>query len=430
MATKTITFDLRPLQIGHENRGIGMVVKSVLENLPDDEITYLFYMFDKSNPIKKLGIKVSTNNYQLVQTPTLKHEIKTPRDFIDGLKMTFHTFKPLRKYRPDAFVQFDISLGIPRWRKLKKYTVGYDLIPMIMRDEYLPSPISALRSRENFTPLQLLAALLAAPFHPRKVKHALYKGLGRLKSFLRNSYHLTRYKRSLLLYKKVDGVFCISKATKQSFQRLLHISDEKLFDFPLAPVLSKTSSNVVADKVKKPYILYIGGTDDRKRVQDIVHAFNIVRGRGTDLRLVLAGNEFRKADTIPNLTLRHAVLTSPYEKDIILTGFVNDAEKLGLYQNALAFVFSSAYEGFGLPLLEAAVMGCPVIAYDNSSISELATSGSALLVETGNFRGIAKSIPILLDEQKRTALTEKAKGIAQQYTWDNSVDILLKTVNR
>lgn len=430
--SKIICFDLRPLQIGHENRGIGMVVKSVLENLPDDDTKYLFYAFKKNNPIKSLGIKVGTKNYKIVYSPTLKHEVKKLPDMIDGIKMMHHTFKPLKKYRPDAFVQFDAYLGVPKWRHTKKYVVGYDLIPMIMRNEYLPSPISALRINRRINLLSIIPGILTFPFHLRKAGIVLRKIKMRVRKYLRSSYHLTRYKHSSRVYKKVDGILCISKATKKSFKDLLHIKEEKLFDLPLAAVISdaKTSSKV-AEKIEKPYIFYIGGTDDRKRVQDIIHAYNIARGRGANIRLVLAGNEFKKLNLIPNLILRHAIFSSPYREDIILAGFVNDAEKLDLYKNALAFVFASAYEGFGLPVLEAAEMNCPVIAYDNSSISELASNDSAILVETGDFVGIAKAIERLLSEKTLgEELAAKAKIKSAKYGWVATTKNLLSIVSR
>ena len=68
---KTVCLDLRALQIGHQNRGIGMYIKSVLEHLPEDpDIYYLFYCFENTNPVQDLGI--STNvNYTLVLRPSL-----------------------------------------------------------------------------------------------------------------------------------------------------------------------------------------------------------------------------------------------------------------------------------------------------------------------------------------------------------------------
>src|SRR5690606_38930870 len=89
--------------------------------------------------------------------------------------------------------------------------------------------------------------------------------------------------------------------------------------------------------IKKPYLFYVGGVDSRKQVEHIIYAFNIARGRGLDANLVLAGNEFKKPEHIPNEKVRNAILSSPYRDDIQLVGFINDAEKKYLYSNADCF---------------------------------------------------------------------------------------------
>jgi hypothetical protein len=93
---RTIAFDLRPLQIGHENRGIGMVIKSILVNLEDNENTYLFYIFDKSNPLKEAGITPRLKHYEMVETPSLKTVVGSPKDIIAAVKLAYHKFRALK----------------------------------------------------------------------------------------------------------------------------------------------------------------------------------------------------------------------------------------------------------------------------------------------------------------------------------------------
>ncbi len=80
--SKTICFDIRCLQIGHESRGIGMHVKSLLEHLPKNNngVKYVLYAFDKNDPIKTLEINMPAP-YELITTPTVKKSIDSPRDF-------------------------------------------------------------------------------------------------------------------------------------------------------------------------------------------------------------------------------------------------------------------------------------------------------------------------------------------------------------
>src|SRR5579864_281068 len=105
----TICFDLRALQIGHEKRGIGMYIASVLEHLDDTENDYIFYAFDKNDPVQALGLKLPIS-YRLVQTPTIKTQLNAPGDSLHLYKLIYHSFARLRPLKPAVFVQFDFTL--------------------------------------------------------------------------------------------------------------------------------------------------------------------------------------------------------------------------------------------------------------------------------------------------------------------------------
>lgn len=383
-----ICFDLRALQIGHENRGIGMYIRSMLEHLPDDGNRYLLYVFDKSNPVEKLELKI---RYELVTTPTINTIADSPSNIIGLLKLINHRFKPLKKYRPDIFIQPDFTLGIPRWRNTKTYVIGYDLIPLIFKNDYLPSV-------------------------PHVWAHTAGKK-AKVRAAFRSIYYQFKYRQHYKVYKRASKVFCISRNTKDSFSRILNIDPESLVSIPLAPVLPKTRPDYsIAKKIYKPYIFYVGGTDARKNIKDIVFAFNIARGRGCDIKLVLAGNEFKEVGKIPDLLGRNAIMDSPYNEDIVLAGFITNEQKLGLYKRALAFVSTSRYEGFGLPIVEAMASDCPVLAYDNSSIPE-AAGNAARLIPTDNRVELAKAILELQDANYRNVLIKKGRQQAKNFSW-------------
>lgn len=380
-----------------------MVIKSILENISDDENKYIFYIFDKNNPLEALNIKPQLS-YEIVTTKTLKTEIKKPIDFIFTLRLLFHRFSKLRAYQPDAFVQFDFMLGLPTWRKTRTYTFAYDLIPLIMKREYLPSPTFAWNHKVGRTRAKLKAAVRAA-------------------------YYAIKYSYTYRTYTKSDSIISISKSTSESFSKHLGIDGAKIITIPLAPAGSQHTFDDTLDKPSSPFIFYIGGTDSRKRVEQIVYAFNIVRSRGYNLQLFLAGNEFLSHETIPSTVVRDAISASPYKKDIICLGFVSDTQKNNLYKKAHAFVFCSLYEGFGLPVIEAAVNGCPVVTYSNSSIPE-AIGNAALLAQSNNYVDVALKIIELYDTDTRNKYISRGLKRAKLFSWDKFITRFLATITK
>ena len=405
--TKIICFDLRCLQIGHESRGIGMHARSMLENIdPTKDVEYIIYAYDKNDPIKKLDINIPVA-YQLVQTKTVKKSIDSPKDFYYLSQIIWHRFRPLQDKPIDAFIQFDFMLGFPKTKNIKKILIAYDLIPLIFKDQYMPTPLSEFKK---------------------------YRGvLQKSKKTVRALYYQMRYSLHYKNFFGADLILSISKDTARSLTTILGIPSSKIVTIPLAPVFS----TCVAKKpnqlnVKNPFIFYIGATDPRKRVQDLIEAFAILRDKKLPIDLVLVGKEFAEPKKIPQLSIRDALENSPYKKDIYTLGYVTDEEKLWLYKNALVFVFPTVYEGFGLPVLEAMKSGCPVISYNNSSIPEVAND-AAILIKTGDISAIVNSVKDLCSNEEkalRSSLIRKGVVRSRAFTWTRYMNTFYSQIDQ
>jgi glycosyltransferase involved in cell wall biosynthesis len=111
-------------------------------------------------------------------------------------------------------------------------------------------------------------------------------------------------------------------------------------------------------------------------------------------------------------------------------GYVSDEALAGLYTNAMCLVFPSFYEGFGLPPLEAMLLGCPVIASNRSSLPEVCGT-AALFCDPSDPTTIANSISFLVkNPEKVSTMRMTSKVHAENFTWNKSATRLLQVLEK
>ena len=116
-----------------------------------------------------------------------------------------------------------------------------------------------------------------------------------------------------------------------------------------------------------------------------------------------------------------------YQIDVkLLAQQLSDAELLHVLGNACALVFPSLYEGFGLPLVEAQAVGCPVIASHRGSIPEV--GGDSALYFDALDPASAVELVTGLDDVERARLIGLGRRNVERYTWDASAQLVLEIV--
>lgn len=396
-----IGVDLRSLQIGHQYRGIGEVLKRTLEGLfqsagPETEFVFFSYE-DMEDPKKLLNIPkdLQYSERSFGKKPEALQELgnKLRRNW----KRLFGN--PVSSAEDcDVFLQYDYELGVPT--DTRTILIKHDIIPFVFWDQYFESAKVPFRHRAARTTLRTLYYNISA-------KRVL--------------------KRSL---KNAHTIMCVSDNTRQDIHRYFGISLEKMRVMPLGAETATSKGKEQVDQNQmptKPSLLFIGAGDARRRVDDLVDAYNNLKAKNYDIQLVLAGENFPAPEEIPNVTVRESVMSSSYQSDILTLGYINNATKRYLYQNAIAFVFPTLYEGFGLPVLEAMLFECPVITYKNSSLPEV---GGEYALYADDWQGIWHECERLLnmDEQERSTLTRQAKKHAHTFQWDKTVEILQEAI--
>ena len=164
-----------------------------------------------------------------------------------------------------------------------------------------------------------------------------------------------------------------------------------------------------------PYALMLGTLEPRKNLPLALDALRILRRRGVDLRLVLAGGRSSLLD-VPAL-LRQRGLGEP---EVTRTGYVDDARVSALLAGARVLVFPSLYEGFGMPLLEGMEAGVPVVGVRAGATPE--TVGDAgLLVEPGDAEAFADAMEqAAFDDGLRARLIPAGRAQAAKFTWERA----------
>ena len=113
-------------------------------------------------------------------------------------------------------------------------------------------------------------------------------------------------------------------------------------------------------------------------------------------------------------------------KDAEVTGYVDREQLRALYRGALAFVYPSRYEGFGIPPLEALVCGAPVIATRTGAIPEFA-GDAALLVDPGDRDALRDALlRVLRDAPLRRELRARGPERAKLYRWERSAELMME----
>lgn len=167
------------------------------------------------------------------------------------------------------------------------------------------------------------------------------------------------------------------------------------------------------------YILSVCTLEPRKNIEHAIRCFiKVVTEQNlNDLYLVLTGAKGWYFDAI----FAEIDNSEQYKDRIILTGFVPDDDLAPLYSDALAFVYPSLYEGFGLPPLEAMQCGTPVITSNNSSLPEV-VGDAGIMVDPMDGDSLCQAmLDLYRDDTLRDTLAQKALARASLFSWERCV---------
>ena len=175
--------------------------------------------------------------------------------------------------------------------------------------------------------------------------------------------------------------------------------------------------------IEGDYFLYLGTIEPRKNLERLITAYAAFAKKVGEKapKLVLAGGKGWLNDGIYSRVEKLGMT-----KNIIFTKYVPSEDMNPLMCGALAFVFPSIYEGFGMPPLEAMACGVPVLASGEASLPEV-TGDCAVICDAYSVKSIAQGLYRLYsDEKLREELSRKGLERAKGFTWERSAEMLLE----
>ncbi|MGE0702361.1 MAG: glycosyltransferase family 4 protein [Vicinamibacterales bacterium] len=230
-------------------------------------------------------------------------------------------------------------------------------------------------------------------------------------------------------YRRLDGLIAISRSTGDDLASFYSLPSERIRVIPCGydPVYRPADQSEIADGRRKhglqdlPYFIHVGNLSRKKNLAMLLEAFLDFRTK-TNFpgRLVLVGAEYSKGR---DGRFFEILGREDARASVVLTGHVPQDDLIGLYGGALAFLFPSLHEGFGLVVLEAMACGAPVIAHATGAVSEvLGDAGIALSSPDDVGAWSAALARVASDDGLRTALSRAGLERASLFDPGRSAD--------
>ena len=346
--------------------GIGWVAFETLSRIvkahPDDEF---YFLFDRKPDPKFI---FAENVKPVVLFPQARHP------FLYIIYFEISVRRALRKIKPDVFVSTDAYLSLRS--KTPQIAVFHDI-----NFEHFP---------QDFPKLALWHYKKFFPKFAKKAEKIITVSEFSKKDIIEN-YEVEPQKIHVVYNGANEGFKPISEEEKKSVRE------------------SYTSGC--------QYFMFVGSLHPRKNLARLFMAYDMFKERtGSDVKLLIVGEKRWWTEQI-----QKAYETMRHKDDVVFVGHLQMDELQRVTAAAIASVYVSYFEGFGIPIIEAYKCDVPVITSDVTSMPEVA-GDAALLVDPFNTESIASALELIMDENVRNSLIEKGRIRRNDFSWDKTAE--------
>ncbi|HMB66285.1 MAG TPA: glycosyltransferase family 1 protein [Patescibacteria group bacterium] len=233
--------------------------------------------------------------------------------------------------------------------------------------------------------------------------------------------------------KRAKRIIAVSEFTKKDIAKQFRVKPDKIrVTYEGVADLAKggNSSSVsglndtdtlLSYNIDSDFLLYVGNAYPHKNLEGLVEAFADFCRNNYGIILVLVGKEDYFYQR-----LKETIQKKYSDPRIIFPGYIPDEKLEILYQRAMAYIFPSFYEGFGLPPLEAMAKGCPVLSSNRSSMPEILEEAALYFDPADKEDIVAKIKRVVQDPALRKELADKGEKQAAQYSWQRCAEQTLE----
>ncbi|MBP7060978.1 MAG: glycosyltransferase family 4 protein [Candidatus Moranbacteria bacterium] len=229
---------------------------------------------------------------------------------------------------------------------------------------------------------------------------------------------------------RADHVIAVSRSTRDDVQGAYRIAENRITSIlsGIEPRFHRMDRNEsvltqVKERYRLPYrfILFLGTFEPRKNIVSLLRAYEALQasgdGQGKKYDLVLAGTPGWECAEV-----FQAYEQSPYKERIHFPGFINDGDKVALYNLASVFVYPSLYEGFGFPPLESMACGTPVIVSHAAALPEV-VGEAGILIDPYQPEELFRALSALLERPEwQSSLSLLGVERAKKFSWNAAAE--------
>ncbi|ELR98386.1 glycosyltransferase family 1 protein [Gloeocapsa sp. PCC 73106] len=223
------------------------------------------------------------------------------------------------------------------------------------------------------------------------------------------------------LVEQADLIFVNSLNTQRDLTEMLKVDAAKIVLTPWGTHIDAIIPTPLPElNEEKPYFLYVGTRSKYKNFSLLVQAFAQSSWLAANFRVICFGGTSDFTPPEREIMVEHNVL----DNFSYLAG--DDAVLKTLYQQAQALVYTSRYEGFGLPLLEAMTCNCPVICCPTSSLPEV-VGEAAIFFNSDSVEALVSALTTAVtDTAKRQDILAKGQDRAKLFSWQKTAKLTLQ----